>query len=143
MNATKALALIRAVGLPRGDYAVFGSGPLLVRGIIEDATDIDILARGAAWEHARATGELVYLPDHAITVASFFDGAITVGDRWAIGSFSVDQLVDSADVIEGLPFVGLGHVRSYKRTAGRPKDLIHLEKLSQWLAAGYADSSGH
>ena len=143
MNAAEALDLLHTIGLPCGDFAVCGSGPLLVRGIIDDAADLDILARGAAWEQATSKGELVYLPDHDITIASFFNGAVTVGDRWAIGSFSVDELIDSADIIAGVPFVGLEHVRSYKRTSGRPKDIKHLEKMDHWLASGSADGSGH
>ena len=71
--------MLRMLGLPYGHFAVFGSGPLLVRGIIEDATDLDVIARGPAWLHAIATGTLVDLEKHGITVASFFDGAITVG----------------------------------------------------------------
>jgi hypothetical protein len=139
MNATEALDLLRSVGLPRGDYAVFGSGPLLVRGIIDDAADLDVIARGAAWDHVTATGQLIHLHDHDVTVASFFDGAITVGNRWAIGDFSVGELIDSADTIEGIPFVRLEHVRAYKRIAGRHKDIDHLDKLDRWLTA---DSGG-
>lgn len=139
MKAEKGFALLRSLDLPDGDYAVFGSGPLLFRGIIDDAADLDVIARGAAWDHAMATGRLIHLRDHDVTVASFFNGAVTVGNRWALGDFSIEELIDSAETISGLPFVRLEHVRAYKGIAGGRKDIDHLKKLDRWLAA---DSGG-
>lgn len=134
MNAYLAFGLLRSIGLPPGDYAVFGSGPLLIRGIIDEAADLDVIARHAAWAHAQRHGEMVDLPEHRVTVASFFGGAVTVGNRWAIGDVSADELIDSAETIDGIPFVALDHVRTYKVIADRPKDREHLELLDQWLA---------
>ena len=44
--------------LPRGDWALFGSGPLLMRGWIDAVGDLDIVCRGAAWDRAREVGEV-------------------------------------------------------------------------------------
>ena len=126
--------LLRSLDLPKGDYAVFGSGPLIVRGIVEPANDLDVICRGTAWELAAGLGELVLLPEHGVTIASLFDGAITVGTEWAIGTFEIDELIDTAEIIDGLPFVRLEHVAAYKRLAGRPKDLHHLELLAAYEA---------
>jgi len=126
--------LLQSLDLPEGAYAVFGSGPLIVRGIIEPANDLDVIARGAAWESAAERGTLVDLPEHGVTIASLFDGAITVGTEWAIGTFEIDELIDTAEIIDGLPFVRLEHVAAYKRLAGRPKDLQHLELLAAYEA---------
>ena len=122
--------LLRALDLPDGEYAVFGSGPLIIRGIIEATNDLDVISRGAAWEIAAGEGELV--AERGVTVARLFDGAITVGTEWAIGAFGVDELIDTAEVIDGLPFVRLDHVVAYKELAGRPKDLEHLEALRRY-----------
>lgn len=134
MNANRAFGLLRLIGLPPGDYAVFGSGPLLIRGIIDEAADLDVIARDAAWNDARRRGEMVDLPEHGVSVASFYEGAVTVGNRWAIGNVSIDELIDSAEMIDGLPFVTLAHVRAYKLISDRPKDREHLELLDRWLA---------
>lgn len=125
--------LLRALSLPQGDYAVFGSGPLIVRRVIEPANDLDVLSRGAAWAAAVETGELV--TERGVTIASHFDGAITFGTEWAIGDFDVDELIDTAEVIDGIPFVRLEHVVAYKEIAGRPKDRRHLAALEDYLAA--------
>ncbi len=46
--------------------------------------------------------------------------------------FDIDHLIDTAEMIDGLPFVQLEHVIAYKQIAGRPKDLEHLRKLDQF-----------
>ncbi|MCP3994718.1 MAG: hypothetical protein GY722_06605 [bacterium] len=134
MNLAMVLDLLSTTDLGEGNHAVFGSGPLLVRGIIEDVNDIDIIARGEAWERAAAAGELVGLPKHNITVASLHSGRLTVGTYWAIGDVDVDNAIDTADRIEGFPWVRLALVAEYKRLAGRPKDIEHLKLLEQWPA---------
>lgn len=126
---------LRSVALPPGDFAVFGSGPLIVRGIIEATNDLDVISRGPAWEHALELGDLVYLEEHDVKVVSFDDGAITVGTSWAYDEFDIDQLIDTAEIIDGLPFVRLEHVIRYKEAAARPKDLAHLRALANYQGA--------
>jgi hypothetical protein len=52
--------------LPRQDYAVFGSGPLLVRDLIPASNDIDVLCRGGAWEQVNTIGEVKHLPEYDV-----------------------------------------------------------------------------
>ena len=121
--------LLRSLALPIGDFAVFGSGPLIIRGIIEPGDDLDVITRGAAWRRAREVGALEYLPEHEVEIVSCFDGAVTIGTAWGIGDFDVDELIDTAEIIDDLPFVRLEHVVRYKQVAARPKDLRHLRLL--------------
>jgi len=123
--------LLRAMELPEGHYAVFGSGPLLVRGIIESVNDLDVICRGPAWDHACRLGTRVDLDDENIQIVSTHDGAVTFGRSWGYGSFDPTHLIDTADMIDGLPFVQIRHVIEYKRTAGRPKDLDHLALIER------------
>ena len=124
--------------LPSDDFAIFGSGPMLVRGVIDSVNDIDIICRSATWEAALSVGELVYLEDYDVDIISIEDGLITFGRSWGIGEFDIDELINSAEVIDGLPFVQLQHVIAYKQIAARPKDRAHLELLRQqglWQSA--------
>jgi hypothetical protein len=124
-----------AVGLPPGDHAVFGSGPLLVRGWIDHAGDLDVLARGAAWEHALRVGHVRRLEPEGVDVVDVAED-VTVGTEWAIGAFSTDALIDEAEVIDGVPCVRLEHVIAYKRIADRPKDRLHLAVIAERLERG-------
>lgn len=132
------LDLVRSLDLPEAHYAIFGSGPLIARGIIEPTNDLDLLSRGPAWAKARDAGTIVYLAEYDVEVVSFFDDVVTVGTRWAIGDFDTDELIDTAERIDGLPFVRLEHVVRYKRLARRPKDLEHLHLLDAAIGGGHA-----
>ena len=127
-----ALEFVRSLDLPNDDYTIFGSGPLLIRGIIAEANDIDVVCRGPAWERVQAEGNLKYLDNHDVTVAEFLDGQVTFGTRWAIGDFAVDELIDTAEVLEGLPFVRLDYVIDYKTIADRSKDRQHLQAWREY-----------
>ena len=134
-HGTELFELLRSMGLPAGDYAVFGSGPLLVRGIIESVNDLDVICRGPAWSRARELGPLVDLDEEEVRIVSTHDGAITFGITWGYGSFDLTDLIDTADIMLDLPFVRLEHVIEYKRVADRPKDRIHIDLIEQYLEA--------
>jgi hypothetical protein len=124
---------LRSLVLPAGDYAVFGSGPLLVRRIVDAVTDLDVICRGEAWFAVKriATAERT---EEGVDLVAI--GPISFGTTWAFGDLDVDRLIDGAETIDGLPFVLLEHVVAYKRAAGRPKDLIHLELIDAWMTSG-------
>ncbi len=42
--------------MPAGDWALHGSAPMLAHGLLSEIHDIDIVARGAAWEAAGRLG---------------------------------------------------------------------------------------
>lgn len=129
------LAELLDLELPDGDYALFGSGPLLVRGWIREVGDLDVIARGAAWHRAVELGTVDHLDRYDVDVVEI-GSLITVGNRWGIGDFSVDALIDEAETIDRVPCVALRHVVAYKRIAGRPKDRAHLDIIESHLAAG-------
>ncbi len=129
-------ARLRQLDLPQGDFAIFGSGPLIVRGVIEATNDLDVLCRGPAWDYVQTIGQPEYLSEYGLTIFAIDDGRITFGDRWAIGDFDTDTLIDSMEFFEGLPFVSLQYVLAYKILANRPKDRQHLQALR---SSGYLD----
>ena len=124
--------LLRSLELPVGDYAVFGSGPLIIRGIIEATNDLDVITRGAAWERLCELGEAASFADGNPRI-ELFGGRLTFGTTWKYGTFDLDALIDTAEIIDGLPFVRLEHVIVYKQVANRPKDREHLHLLRATL----------
>lgn len=132
------LAEVRSLGLPAGHFVLFGSAPLLVRGIVPPSGDLDVLTRGPAWEVARELGPTVRLSPYDVEVVRLHDGRIEIGTAWGIGDVGVDELIDDAEVIDGLPFARLPLVRAYKELAGRPKDREHLRLLDAWESGGRA-----
>jgi hypothetical protein len=123
---------LKRLALPVGEYAVFGSGPLWVRSIRE-SEDIDIIARGAAWEWAKVNGKTGIKEGSGLDYASFFDGSIEVYHVWYPGEWDIDQLIDTAEMVDGVPFVGLEHVIAWKKIMGREKDAIDLALIEEYL----------
>lgn len=122
-----------ALGLPPGDFAVFGSGPMMARGLTT-SHDLDVIARGAAWERAAALGlgqKGIYGGDK-IELA---EGLIEVFDAWGPGEWDTDELIDTADVIGGVRYVTLENVLRWKRLMNRPKDAGHIRLIEAYLAA--------
>ncbi len=121
---------VRRLNLPEGDFAIFGSGPLIIREIVPASNDLDIICRGQAWDRIKGVGEPQYLAEYDLRIVTMFDGSLTFGNRWGIGEFDINELIDTAELIDGLPFVRLEHVESYKKISNRPKDLAHLEAFN-------------
>ncbi len=127
---------LRGLDLPSRDYAVFGSGPLAAKGIIPYCSDLDVLCRQMLWDTISQVGVTEFLPAYNVTLTSLFDGAITFGTQWGIGKFDIDELIDTAEIIDSLPFVRIEHVVAYKTIRASAKDLLHLEALT---ASGYLE----
>ncbi|MFG2075669.1 hypothetical protein [Nonomuraea maritima] len=121
-DPTGLFAELALLDLPPGDYVLCGSAALYVRGMRARINDLDVLARGAAWQKALALGvPKPALSGHGLRVVHP-SAAIEFVDRWTPG-WPTDDLIDSADVIDGVPFMRLGDVLAWKEAARRPKDL--------------------
>ncbi len=126
---------VKTLGLSQRDYAIFGSGPLIVRGWVEGTNDLDVICRRSAWEKACDAGVVSYDERYDVSLASHCNGRVTFGTSWGIGDFDIDELIDTAEIIDGLPFVRLEHVIAYKQVRSSPKDLLHLEQYRAATAA--------
>lgn len=128
-----ALLELAEFDLPAQDSALFGSGPLLARGWIDEVGDLDILVRREAWSVAQERGTLTHLEQYDVDIVTF-GTFVTAGPTWGLGTFDVDQLIDTAEMVNGVRCVRLEHVIEYKQLAGRPKDLIHLAIIERHLS---------
>ncbi len=129
-SAEELFGRLRAIGLPEGDYAVFGSGPLAARGLIGELGDLDVVARGAAWARAVELGPAREAPG-GDPVVRLGGGQIEVFGGWL--GWDVDALIGRAEVIGGLPFARLEDVLAFKLSYGRPKDLAHARVIREHL----------
>ena len=112
-----------------------------MRRIIQAANDLNIICREAAWEMANQIGTSQNLEEYGVTVVTICDGRISFGRSWGIGNFDVDDLIDTAEIIEDLPFVRLEHVVHYKteRQISKISDILRLSRKNNMRQSG-ADS---
>lgn len=121
-----------SLGLPKNDCAIFGSGPLYAYGIIKNPRDLDVIARGEAWQKVLKLGNPQKLPlgDKAIRL---FDGKVEIMNVWIPGKLDIDKLIDTAEIVEDIRFVNLKIVLKWKKSMARPKDLKHIKMIEKYL----------
>ena len=125
-------ARVKELNLPRGLYAVFGSGPLAVRKL-RDARDIDIvitseLFKSLAKDPAWTVGQV---RDHHRVLTR---GDVELFDSWAPGSWDISALIRAADIIDGIPYVRLESVIEWKDLRNTSKDVNDIKLIKQYLA---------
>jgi hypothetical protein len=130
---------LRQLALPTSDYAIFGSGPMFAYGLISLGHDVDVIARGKAWERALEIGIVKTDKYPGSRVVELLNGQIEVTDVWfedlQPGMWNVDELIDTAVGADGIRFVTLDNVAKWKKAFGRPKDLVHIKLIETYLDA--------
>jgi hypothetical protein len=124
---------VRQLNLPAGKFAVFGSGPLVARGIRgSEEADIIVtedlfkqLAKDESWDK-------VELRDHH---QSLRKGDLEIFYTWAPGAWDVAELIRTAEGIDGLPFVRLEAVIEWKQLRNEVKDQEDLKLIEEYRTA--------
>lgn len=134
IDRTRLLEAVRSLGLPDGEYAVFGSGPLVVRDLREGA-DIDLVVTPALYARLRDSPEWAVRPrdDGGETLAR---GDFDVMERLEFPGYvgDVPAMIADAERIDGVPFVRLPELRTFKAALNRPKDHVDLDLIDTALA---------
>ncbi|MFA5552014.1 MAG: hypothetical protein WDA03_10400 [Trueperaceae bacterium] len=130
------------LNLEVGEYIVHSSASLVLRGVLDHAGDIDIVARGSAWRQAL---ELV-TAGAAVLDRGVHDQRVSLGtdvemyDGW-LGE-SADEVVPRAELVAGVPCAPLADVIAMKERLGRPKDREHLARIRSYLGGAAEPGTG-
>ena len=115
------------------NFVIFGSGPLLAHGLRRRVGGLDTVACGRTWEHVRGLGVRTVVPPSGTEMIQLWHGLIEVSPEWITPRWDANELIDQADVIDGLRFARLEQVLAYKRLLRRPKDLRDITVLEAAL----------
>ena len=127
------LQYTKSIGLPAGDYVIFGSAPMLLHGLRDEISDVDIVARGLAWDVACSKGQPVRASLNGASAVQFLDGRIEVFTTWVGREWDINALIDNAEIIGSLPFARLSDVLTYKLDLYRAKDIADIQAISSFL----------
>jgi hypothetical protein len=117
---------LKKLNLPSNQFAVFGSGPLAVRGL-RKANDIDIVVKGELWEILCSK----YFRENSGMIQV---GNIEIGHAWPPFT-DVNELIDDADVFDGVRFVKLKKVLEWKRFRYKEKDVRDIALIEEYFAS--------
>jgi hypothetical protein len=123
------IARLIEFGLDRDEFVLFGSAPLLAYGLRENIRDLDVVARGRTWRHVSAHGIPGVGAVSGDPVAHFWGGRIQFSRSWISPAWDPDELIDNAEVIEGIRFAQLTDVLAYKQILRRPKDIVDIRRI--------------
>lgn len=119
---------LKKLNLPKDKFAVFGSGPLGIRGI-RKINDLDLVVLPELWEELRKQyptvnkelGDSVELGDKIETTLNLGFG------------LNPKEVIEKADVIDGIRYVDLETTIEWKKKMGRKKDLEDIRLIKEYL----------
>jgi len=129
------VAQLDALNLPRDQYVIVGSGAMAAHEIRE-ANDFDVLVSMDLWDKLSK--------DHTIVMSGKTEN-IQLGDIQILGNgsmyripeiASIEDMINTAETIEGHKFLDLKLVKKFKLNEGREKDLKDVELIDKYLNNG-------
>lgn len=132
MTAQDIAGKVLALNLPRNSYIVFGSCPMAAFGLRE-SQDIDMLITEALHDMLVDQGwqELPGKDGDKRLARDEFD----MHTNWKIGRYdpALEDLLQNAIWVNGVPFGALEEVRKWKTLLGRPKDLSDIALIDDYI----------
>lgn len=124
------LSQLDDLDLPKDQYAIFGSGPLAIRGIRE-ANDIDILVAPSLFEKLEKEYPTRKINGNKLVEIGEIEAMITWPNT---SSEKVQEMIQNSEQINGYPFVSLKNLIDSKKKMGRPKDLVDIDLIEKYLS---------
>ena len=112
--------------LPSDQYAIYGSGPLAIRGIRE-GRDLDVVVRD---EYYRTL--IQKYPEKEKGKIEMNNGKIEIFPAWNSLLDDPEEVIDRAESIEGFKFVLLEDIMEWKRKMGREKDREDIRLIKEY-----------
>ncbi|GEM_PF-217828 len=120
---------LKKQNLKKGEYAVFGSAVLAVRGIRE-APNIDVIVTDRLWKELL---EKNHIPNEEGFIRL---GPVKISNWWfAPTRKDIPLMIREAEIIKGVPFVRLEEVRYYKSLLNREKDRNDVRLIDDFLSS--------
>lgn len=125
---------VKKLNLPQGKYAVVGSGAIAIKGI-RPAHDIDLVVTHDIYDGFKSAGwEEVRFPN-TLRPWVLFKEVFDISTSWSVEGYQPDpaQLIQNAEIIEGVAFVRLEDLLKWKKACRRDKDLADIELIEAYL----------
>lgn len=127
---------LKGLALPADDFVIAGSAPLYIRDLRDEVSDLDVVAGERCWRQAQPLGSLQPAPYGDVLSVGVVErkarpvGPIEVLNAWFPPLFgNVAQLIENAEVVDGLRFLTLQDTYRWKERLGREKDRDDLSRV--------------
>lgn len=133
MNKADIVKALGAFPYDPSEYWLITGGAMVLYGIREETSDIDLGCTGKLADRLEADGYL-----HAV---------MANGKRWfkvggAIELFE-DWLCDTTTLVDGIPVISIRGLVDMKRGLGREKDIRDVERIEEYLQTASESEQTH
>jgi len=135
VEISKLVGEVKKMKLAEGEYAVFGSAVMAIRGLRE-APNIDVIVKNSLWDN---------LSDkYQVDSEGFIRiGLIKISNWWfAPLRKEISVLIDEAETIDGLRFVKIEEVLAYKKKLKGDKDVGDVKLIEKYIDESEENKSG-
>ena len=133
INKVKYLKELEKLNLPEGEYALWGSAPLVIAGL-KESKDLDVLVSSKLWKQLAKE-----YPVKTFEAGNQLGEYITIGNidfvNHIIG-FSIEEcenMIKEASLIDRYRIVSLENIIKWKRILGREKDVLDIAIIEEYL----------
>lgn len=124
------LGKLKELNLPKGKFAIFGGGPMCVRGLRE-CRDLDVIVTERLFNNLKEKKGLQLKKEEFCDYLEK-DGVEFYKD-WGPGEWDIEKLIQGAEIIDDLPFIGLEQVLKWKKINKRDKDIEDIKLIEEYL----------
>jgi len=126
---------LKELNLPIGEYIVVGSGPMAARGIRE-CKDIDILVLEKLYNKLVIEDwKIVEITGVTRKLMVLKKGLFEINKDLKFGEYNPEtqNLINNAEIINGIPFLSLPELIKFKTALGRQKDFDDIKLIEEYL----------
>ena len=124
---------VNSLGLPKGEYVVFGSGPMS-QYKIRESEDIDLFVSNKLYQKLKADGweEMGKLASNNLRLSKF---NVEIFKSWNFGAYRPEfkKIIATAEYVDDVAFAPLSEVLKWKSAFGRPRDLDDIKLINRYL----------
>lgn len=121
---------VKKLNLPKGKYAVVGSGVMSAHDI-RSHNDVDLIVTKDLFKVLKNSGWCDVSNRNSVLKKDNYE----IDSDFKYGEYHPDheELIRDAEIIEGVPFIRLDELIKFKKALGRDKDKKDIDLIEQYL----------
>lgn len=127
MNKMELIKLLDKLNLPKGEYSILSSGSLVMRGIQEQAGDLDLHVSNKGFKYIQDNFKITFKD-----INHEFDNPLYTMDDYDVDFFVMPDDKMFFDYVDEYPCQDVDQILAYKLQRNLPKDRISAQKILQY-----------
>ena len=119
---------LKELNIPKEEFVIYGSAPMVLRGLKEKNNDLDVLVKKSEWEKLS-----IKYPNNINGDYIDINGvSFTHKDMNLLGN--IDEVIKKSDVIDGFHILSLAETKKWKEKVGGESHLKDAEVIGSYLS---------